>query len=198
VAEDNDLESYWAEVRQAPRSITLVTGRVGNVREGLELAALKTSHDLSEKFKASVGKPIDLDFLTSLVADGVGMFLKHWCEDLRHRDTASLVEVVLEGRMLPIDELKAFVRALPKTLLDRVLKEGGFGTTGSGIHALLAVEWHFRERSGRDYELRRDPTDDKLVITAYPSSLNGAAVTFRLDEKFQLDDAVGVNPDGTR
>lgn len=198
MAEDNDLETYWAEIRQAPRSIKLVTGAVSNVREGLEIAAAKTSHDLQEKFKEMVGKPIDLAFLSNLVGGGVELFLKNWYEDLRRRDVSSLVEVVLEGQTLPVEELKGFIRALPKSLLDRVLKEGGLGSVGSGIHGLLAVEWHFRQASGRDYELRRDPTDDKLVVTAYPNSLNGGAITFRLDEKFELDAPAGVTPDETR
>jgi hypothetical protein len=193
--EEEDLESYWGELKQATKTITLASGKASNVREGLELAALKTSADLAQKFKAVAGQVLTVELLTELVSTGIETFLKHWHNDLRSRDAASLVEIVLEGQTMPVEELKAFVRALPMGLIERVVKDGGLGDAASGIHALLAVEWHHRNHRGRDYELQRDHLTGKLVVTAYPARLHGEPLVFQLDERISLRDdrPSGVN-----
>ncbi len=186
MAEDSttDLEEFWEELR-IPPAIAVVSGKASNVREGLEVAAAKTAMDLSEKFKALINKPLTPEALAQVVAGGVEVFLKNWYDDLRGREPATLVAVVLEGQSLPIEELKGFVRALPLTLLQRIVEQGSMGRTASGVHALLAFEYHYRQHRGRDYELRRD-IHNKLIVTGYPNALNGQPLEFNLEEMFDV------------
>jgi len=191
--EDQDLESYWKELRNQPERKIRLAGKATDFREGLEAARLKASYDIATKFAARAGQPVTVELLGEIIAHGIETFMTHWYEDLRKREPATLVEVVLEGQNLRPEELKAFVRALPNTLIERILEVGAMGSTGSGIHALLAVEAHFRANKGRDYELRRDMLDNKLIVTAYPARLAGEALTFKLDETFDLGKEAGVS-----
>src|SRR5574338_358920 len=191
--EDTELEAYWDELKQA--RLVELSGSVGDFRDSLRDAAAKTAADLQlQFFKELVGRQVGSEEIGRLVATAVELFLKNWYEDLRHRDPASLVEVVLAGHTIPVEELKGFVRALPLSLVERIVKQGGLSDSGSGIHALLAVEWHHRQQKGVDYQLHRDPMDSKLVVTTFPAKLGGRPLTFRLDEKFEIQSESGVDP----
>jgi hypothetical protein len=48
----------------------------------------------------------------------------------------------------------------------------------------------------RDYTLDRDPLDNVLRVSLFPSQLNGQAMVLRLDESFDLKATGGVDPVG--
>lgn len=189
--EQDELESYWTEVRDLPK-ITIASGRAANLREVLEVSALKTLASLPNALRDYQDKVLTLEGLHGLARVVLDTVLKNWLRDVGGFDSASLIEVVLAGQSLPLNELKAFVRALPETLLNRTVEQGSIGSKGTGIFALLAVEWFFRQNKGRDYELSRD-NDGVLLVRTWPAQLNGQPLSFRLDEKFRIDEASGVN-----
>lgn len=176
---DEDLESYWATLRRAS-AIKVVSGKITNLREGLELAALKAEQSLLKQVDA---RRFLFMPMSELVSVCVNTLLGHWYDGLRGHGPGSLLEIVLADQHLPVGELKDFVRALPVSLIERVLK-GRPLDKASGLHALIAIELHFRRRSGNDYEIRRGP-DGVLIVTLCPTN-TGNPVVFTLDENFTL------------
>lgn len=185
--EELDLEAYWDDLR-VKRS-----NGGSEINAGLHSAATKATADLAAQFRQYEGKTLTGDDFAKIVGSGLQLFMRHWYEELRRQDSASLVGLVLGGQDMTPEELKGFIRALPLSLLKRIAKEGLVGGLASGTHALLAVEADFRENAGRDYELRRDGLDGKLLVTMYPARLNGAPLSFKLDEKFEVPQDGGVD-----
>lgn len=181
--EGEDLESYWKLLRPASLIIRPASGRVSNLREGLELAALKAEQTLLRELETDPGK---LTFMP--MADIVGLCIKTlldgWYNGIASHGSGSLLEIVLEDQRLPTAELKDFVRALPQSLIVRILESAPMNRA-SGIHALLAVEAHFRSTGDRDYSIRRDA--NSVLIVTLKQTDTAEAVTFRLDENFKLD-----------
>jgi hypothetical protein len=173
-----DFESFWNRLRPPRTAETEVRGKGWDLRAAIARAGKKADAQLAEKF-------VDLDpALVSRVATAsVQCFLEAWYDELHHGDTASLIGVVLEGRDLTVEELKAFLTALPATLLQRICDAPS--PWASGLQALLAIENERRRRLSPDYLLSRDPLDGKLVVTFYPPQAHGAAVVFKLDETFE-------------
>ena len=91
----------------------------------------------------------------------------------------------LACRLASTDELKAFVQALPLSLIARVLRNPS--PQADGLQALLAIEKARREERCGDFHLSRDLVDDKLVVTFNPPETGGHPLSFKLDERFQLD-----------
>jgi len=183
VAEDDgDLESYWKLLRPASLIVKPVSGRVSNLREGLELAALKAEQTLLREIEADPGK---LTFMpmADIVTLCIKTLLESWYKGIADHGSGSLLEIVLEDQRLPTAELKDFIRALPQSLIVRILESAPLNRA-SGIHALLAVEAHFRSTGDRDYTIRRDP--NSVLIVTLKQTATAEAVTFRLDESFKL------------
>lgn len=186
MTEELDLEAYWDDLR-------VKQSNESEINAGLQAATARATADLAAQFKQFEGKTLMADDFAKIVGTGLQLFMKHWYEELRHQDSASLVGLVLGGQDLSAEEMKGFLRALPLSLLKRIAKQGLIGGLASGVHALLAVEADFRENGGRDFELRRDGLDGKLAVTVYPARLMGAPMTFKLDEKFEVPQDDGVD-----
>ncbi len=187
--DDDDLESYWKDV-QAAAPLKRVTGNSTPIYVAFEAAAAKAREDMAKESARFLNQPLTPEALSAMISVGLQKFLSRWYEELRTVDFSTLIAVILEGKDVPLPELKEFVRALPGTLLERLVgpeRQETLPTRTGAIHALLAIEYHFRKNRitmQRDYELRRDLTDDMLTVTLYPAS--GGEITFRLDEKFDL------------
>ena len=179
--EDEDLESYWASLRPAS-AIKVVSGKISNLREGLELAALKAEQMLLKQVDDSAHRFLTMS-MSELVSVCANSLLAHWYEGLRGHGPGSLLEIVLADQHLPVGELKDFVRALPVSLIERVLKSHPLDKA-SGLHALIAIELHFRRGSGNDYTIRRG-SDGVLKVTLHPTNTS-KSVVFSLDENFTL------------
>lgn len=81
----------------------------------------------------------------------VRIFLDTWFRELRQRDTAGLVEHVIEGQGLTPEEVKGFVRALPESFLNKVMASSGIQQ--NGYHLLFALEKHCRDQIITDYSV---------------------------------------------
>lgn len=180
---EDDLQDDWAEFR--PRSPIQPAGQPGNILSGLDVAAVKAEADLREEAARYASKGSGGLSLPQLIAVGVRQFLRHFTEELRCRDTASLIEIIMSDSRMTPDELKGFIRALPESLVQRIVTNGATLASVRGIHGLLAIELDHRSRSrSTDYLLRK--VGSTLEVTLYPPHLNGRSVTFTLDESFEL------------
>jgi hypothetical protein len=189
--DEDDLESYWKDVQAAtPLKRMAGTGNTTPIYVAFEAAAAKAKEDMAKEAVKFLNQPLSPEVLSAMISVGLQKFLNRWYDELRTVDFSTLIAVILEGKEIPVSELKEFVRALPGTLLERLVgpeRQEALPTRTGAIHALLAVEYHFRNNRltmRRDYELQRDLTDDMLTVTVYTAM--DAVITFRLDERFDL------------
>lgn len=181
--EDDDLETYWSELRKDQPKIKLARNDLPSI---MEMATAKTTTELQEWLRKHPG-PLDLP---AMVAQGVQMFWHHLTTDLKHIDTVGLIEVILSTQGLPAPELKTFVRALPRTLLERIV-QSELGASAGGIHALLSLEVLFRDGRESDYTLTAMPSGG-VEVAVQPRNRNVGELRFRLDESFSLQSPGGV------
>jgi hypothetical protein len=188
---EEDLQEDWNVLR--PKPLVQRIDSSGSLLSGLDIAVTKTLEDT--RIEASRSKStLIVEAVSRLVEFGARRLFHHFTTDLKQRDTVNLIEIVLSDHALSIDELKGFVRALPQTLLKRIVIQGAAMESVHGIHGLLAIELAHRESSTeRDYTLRK--IGNTLEVTLYPTHLNGKAVTFTLDENFDLESS--EHKDGT-
>jgi hypothetical protein len=179
--EELDLESYWDDVRvHAP--IRIVNTEGSNVRDGMLLAGEKTIFDLKAAFAKYNHKPLTTDMLAEMMGQAVRMFMKHWYDDLRGKDLAGLVEIVLEGQNLEPQEMSGFLRALPMTLLERIARSA-IGTA-NGVHGLIGVEHARRVNRIADYTIAQDINGQ--VYFQFNDPRTGRCIRCFLNEKFEL------------
>jgi hypothetical protein len=183
MADDQDLETFWQRVRPRTKRVEVVEWTLPKAIEG---AVRKTQAKLAERVQH-----IEVDPLvrSRIAACAIDLFVNEWIEEVRRGDLSSLIGMVIEAKDLPIDELKAFVRSLPTTLLTRAVT--AIGEKATGVEALLAIEETRRTGALGDYKLTRDSDGTLRVSFADPRS-NGTPVEFRLDENFAGNVSVAV------
>jgi len=201
--DDDTLESFWQDLRPvnlAPRQpeeglIKVHSGRVTDLDASLEMACAKATQELGTLFARHRGVSMTHELLAEVVATGVKVFMEKWREGLKGADLAGLVEIVLEGQNLPLEELRGFVRALPTPLLERVAKSA-LGTA-SGTHGLMAIEHARRNGSLRDYTLGQDSGKLYAEFThpREPGGQEGETIRFYLDDEFHVPETPAPEPE---
>jgi hypothetical protein len=189
-SDPEDLESYWEDVRA---KIAHGIPKTPTTEALLETATRHTAQSLGKYINEKwADHPASGEVLGDITAKGIQLFIETLLTHLRVQTMTTLFEIILEGQRLSADELKGFVRALPLGVIERAVREGSFGEA-TGIHALLAVEYHHRMSGDRDYMLSN--TGEGLQVTTYPARLGGKTLSFKLDERFQADPSrSGVDP----
>lgn len=178
--EDDDLEAYWADVR--PQKLVEVVRTRGSDLDGMmQLAAEQTIFDLTHDIrKKHDQKPITAEILADIVATGVRTFMVKWREALTNQNLTGLIEIVLEGQQLTAEEMQGFVRALPKSILERIASSAVGSATGT--HALMSLEF-IRRESGLNYHLG---TTGARIWAEFSHPRTKETVRFFLDETFRL------------
>ena len=192
--EEDPLESFWQDLRPAnlaPRPldeglIKVNSGKVTDLDASLEMACAKATQELSTLFARHQGVMMTTELLAEVVATGVRVFMEKWREGLKGSDLAGLIEIVLEGQSLPLEELRGFVRALPTPLLERVAKSA-LGAA-SGTHGLMAIEHARRAGTLRNYTLGQDSGKLYAEFT-HPQAegeQEGETIRFYLNDEFHV------------
>lgn len=177
---DLDLDADWADLRtQAPEPIQLARNDLPGL---MEMALAKTQHDLRKHIEKLDQKTITSEGLGAIVALGVKFFWEHLTAGTKGVDTVGLIEIILSTQGLPANELKQFVRGLPRTLLDRII-QSKLGAQAGGIHALLALEVLVRDGRENDYNLVTLPSGG-IEVTVNARAHDNKSLSFRLDETF--------------
>lgn len=172
-----EAQEDWNLLRGS--TLTVVSDRASDLKSQLEIASAETAWELSQYVKKLGG--ITPEVLGDVVAKAVQTFLAKFYNLYRKQSLAGLIELVLEGQDLTPEELQGFVRALPNSLIQRILLASTASTTG--IHALLAIEDAHRNKRIQEYSLGRD--GPRTTCTFY-DPVRKATVTFYLDEKFEI------------
>jgi hypothetical protein len=175
-----DLEDYWEEIRvRSP--IRVITTKGSDLDSQLMIACEKALFDIKAKFQERAGEKITHELLSEMVTEGIRALMTNWREGLRGQNLAGLIEIVLEGQDLPPAEMLAFVQALPGTLLQRIC-ESAVGTA-TGIHGLIAVEWH--RRQGLVSHMNVEPEGSRVKVAFTDPA--GRISHFFLDDPFDLE-----------
>jgi hypothetical protein len=192
---DDDFDSFWNELQgSSGKPLIVFEGKPRDYTYGLEDAAAKATFDM-RTYMASLGPHpvVTSEMLTQLVTRGIHGYMRHWYDAYRNQDVAGLVEFIIDGLNLPAADLKGMMRAFPMSLIDRVVR--GVTLAGTGIHALFALEWHYRSGNlPSDYEIYRE-ADDKTRVKIMR---NGEAVIITLDDVFRIPEEHGVEPGDAR
>lgn len=143
-------------------------------KKDLDEAAEVTKKEIIAFVDGLGHQPLNGETFGNIIAKAVHVFLACLQDRLKRKDLVGLIGVVLEGQGLNPEELKGFVRALPDKMIDRMVTS--VLTSASGIQALLAIEWHFREGNlladyslgvtalGRMYAKIPQPNDEEIVL----------------------------------
>jgi hypothetical protein len=162
--------------------VEVVTNRPSDIKSQLLIASEKTGFDLAQKFAQYNGQILTAEILAKIVAEGVGTFMEKWFEGLRSQDLSGLIEIVLEGqnhKMTPA-EMLGFVHALPISVIEKIVATA-IGS-GTGIHALMALEKHRRTGGGPTYVIE---TISGQVMVRFDHPGRGE-VQFSLYDTFNL------------
>jgi DNA polymerase III delta prime subunit len=128
-------------------------------------------------------------YLTMILTEFSRELLKTLMVEQRKKDASVLIQLFLEVPSMPAFEVKEFLRALPRTIIDRILTRliDSNGSRGTGLQALLTLEALYRDSNlDHDYVLERD-SDGKLIISfQLDKHRNDGPVSFRLRELFSL------------
>lgn len=180
MSDDLELEEFWKDLR--PNRIVLVKDST-DPKGPLLLASELAAHELATRFAKWVGQELTAEILAQIVSEGVKTFIEKWSESLKEQNLSGLIEIVLEGQKLTPEELKGFVRALPDSLVERIV--GSAVASGTGITALMALEHHHREGTLRtDYAIEQQ--HGRVVVRFTPTGRSGE-ITFGLYDEFSLE-----------
>ena len=176
----DQFDRFWKRLRP-PRPAELDRPKTWDLIGALHRAATKADIALRDEFS---NLNLDRVVISRICTLAVQTFLEAWYDELRHGESSHLITIVLEDRDLSVDELKAFVQALPSSLIERIVRAPS--PEASGLQALLAIEKARRDARCGDFSLSRDLVDDKLVVTFNPPEIGGRPLSFKLDERFEL------------
>lgn len=161
-----DLESYWKDLR--PNRIDVSVAERTSVNAQLEELRAEMTAEIT-KFIDTAYPPnttVSSAMLANIMVTTITQFMMRWYEHMKHFDLAYLVEVILDAQKdLPLTEVKGFIRALPMTILSRLLNESRGQMTG--LHALVACEVRRRDGELQDYDIRKDAFG-KLIVSFTP------------------------------
>lgn len=177
---EENFEEFWDAVRPT-NAIVVVNDKATDLKGQLLLASEKTRYELAQRFQKFDGEALTTEVLSKIISDGVKTFMEKWFEGLRNQDTSGLIEIVLEGQRLPPAEIQGFVQALPRSLLDRILKSAI--ASGTGIHALVALE-KYRREGRQDYTI--ETINGQVQVRFTPPGRG--EITFGLYEQFDLEE----------
>lgn len=180
MADDLELEEFWQDLR--PRgSITTVSGRPTDLKSQLLLASEQTAFEVAQRQLVLQGQFLTADGISKIVADVVQTFFRKWLDNIRSQNLSGLIAIVLEGQKnhLTPEEMLGFIRALPESILDKILDSAI--NSGTGVDGLIALEKH-RRRGGPDYNV--ETVSGEVIIRFFTPE--GREVQFGLYESFDL------------
>ena len=188
MASDNTLEDFWEDLRHKRPALGVALQRTV-----IDAARAKALRDFFGQSSLSEEVPEWLSFDINGILDN---FIQHLEDEYRSLGPAGLIELVLTNTRLSTVNLLDFIRALPADLVKQICEQGAVATSAKGIHALMSFELHYRqnpERFRREYKLTRGG-DGVLEIHVQPS--NQDPITFRLDNTFDMSEAVKTPAQG--
>lgn len=177
----DDIERFWNVVRVHRVEATPETKGPESVID-TALDRLKT--ELPKVLEGYWDRDLSRhSVFTNAVVDASRILLTALFEEQQKQDISLMVQLFLEVPGKSPIEIKEFLRALPRTLVNKILIRMESNKHQCGLQMMLALEALFRDGSlHQDYEVTKEK-DNRLVITFYPKERPGP-LSFRLREMF--------------
>jgi len=171
--EDLDLSSDWDLLRPSdPKPKEPKYYDLDSIRADIERKAIDHVLLACDKIPGPSKQNLQL-----IVERSVKYAMHEWTKTLDEQGTEGLIEFFLLGSSLSEEELSGLLRAIPETLLHRILASSTKSATG--IHALISLEWHRRNgASALNYRI------DQQGQVVFQDPTHGE-IGFFLDDRFK-------------
>lgn len=181
VSSINDIERFWDVVRvHRVKTESEVKGPESVIDLALDRLKTELPKTLERYLNKSLGDPL---VFTNAIVDASRIILTTLFEEQQKQDISLMIQLFLEVPGKSPVEIKEFLRALPRTLIDRILIRMERNNQQCGLQMILTLEALFRDGSlHQDYEVTTEGAS-RLVITFYPKEQQGP-LSFRLREMF--------------
>jgi hypothetical protein len=176
-----DIERFWDAIRlhrveaapeeKGPESV-------------IDLALDRLRIELPKTLEGYLNRNLsDPGVFTNAVADASKILLTALFEEQQKQDISLMIQLFLEvPKQSPI-EIKEFLRALPRTLINKILLRMEKNHHQNGLQIMLSLEALFRDGLlNQDYEVTKE-TSNRVQIIFYPKEQKGP-LSFRLRDIF--------------
>lgn len=181
VSSMEDIEKFWNAVRvHRVEASPQTQGPESAIDIALERLKVELPKTLEGYLRTDLSDP---GVFTNAVVDAAKILLTALFEEQQKQDIGLMIQLFLEvpGRS-PV-EIKDFLRAIPRTLLNKILLRMERNKQMCGLQMMLSLEALFRDRElHQDYEVTKD-TGNRLQIIFYPKETN-SPLSFRLRDMF--------------
>ena len=181
VSSMEDIERFWSAVR------------VNRVEASPETPGPESVIDIAlERLKSELPKRLEGHLMcdlsnpegfTNAVVDASKILLTALFEAQQQQDVSLMLQLFLEVPGKSPVEVKDFLRAIPRTLINKILLRMERSKHQSGLQMMLSLEALFRDSQlHQDYEVTKD-TSNRLQIIFYPKETS-SPLSFRLRDMF--------------
>lgn len=181
VSQMDDIERFWNLVRVHRVEVSPEAKGPESVID-TALDRLKT--ELPRTLEGYLNRDLsDPSVFTNAVVDAAKIMLTTLFEEQQKQDISLVVQLFLEVPGKSPVEIKEFLRALPRTLVNKILLRMERCKQQNGLQMMLSLEALFRDgQLHQDYEVTKE-TNNRLQIIFYPKEHKGP-LSFRLREMF--------------
>jgi hypothetical protein len=184
-ADTSDLEAAWKDIRP---DLEVKDVASDEFEKAIKAASDQAAEDLRKSCWDLKGVPISDESLAEITGKAVRFFMQNWLKDLRSKGVEGILPFMVEGLSLTPAEMKMFVRALPDSIIYKVV-EGAYGRA-TGVHALFSLEEHWRRRHNltHDYVInhRADGVYVEFIVPSHEEGEDDKLIEFKLDERFNV------------
>jgi hypothetical protein len=176
-----DIEKFWNAVRVHRIEVSPEAKGPESVID-LALERLKT--ELPQKLDDYLTKKFDdPGVITNVIVDASRILLHALFDEQQKQDVSLMIQLFLEVPGKPPTDIKDFLRAIPRTLLNKILLRMERSSQQCGLQMMLSLEALFRDHElHQDYEVTKD-SSNRLQIIFYPKEHSGP-LSFRLRDMF--------------
>jgi hypothetical protein len=177
----DDIERFWNEVRVHRVEASPETPGPESV---IDLALERLRTELPKTLKGYLkGNLSDPAVFTNAVVDASKILLTALFDGQQKQDISLMIQLFLEVPGKTPVEIKEFLRAIPRTIINKILLRMERSKHQSGLQMMLSLEALFRDNQlHQDYEVTKD-TSNRLQIIFYPKETN-SPLSFRLRDMF--------------
>lgn len=179
--ESDSLEEYWDDLR--PRQL-VKTEWPSTLEASLDVACEKALENMKRAMQIHLRNLPEQDhgWIEQIADRGMRGLKDIWLNELATKDTAGLIEFILQGQgnRLTSYEMRAFIHALPRTLLARICASTFH--TANGVHALMGLEVARRDHLVSDYTITYEKGRTRVDFE-HPTE---GGIRFYLDEGFDI------------
>lgn len=177
----DDIERFWNVVRvhrveaspeeKGPESV-------------IEVALERLREELPKTLTGYLNRNLNEPWVfTNAVVDAAKILLTTLYQEQQKQDISLMIQLFLEVPKNNPVETKGFIRAIPRTLIDKILLRMEKSKHQNGLQMMLSLEALFRDgQLHQDYEVTKE-TDNRIQIIFYPKERSGP-LSFRLREMF--------------